>query len=168
MFLVLWRARPCFWFFTPHTRIGTGRNNTSLCCGVEGLPTDSNTKFTNIRRLGTVMTDRPTDMTKLIGAFRYSCERAYKPMSLPSMFHICLSWSSRNSMICNTSTYRSNLTFKGPFIVIYSYNKDALFLNFILVKNSVPSRTRYQTVNITCMTNTNCCEYSIKTPDDGQ
>ena len=23
-------------------------------------------------------------------------------------------------------------------------------------------------VNITSMTNTNCCEYSIKTPDDGQ
>jgi len=30
-----------------------------------------------------------------------------------------------------------NLTFKGPFIVTYSYNKiqqDALFLNFIMVK----------------------------------
>ena len=25
-----------------------------------------------------------------------------------------------------------------------------------------------QTVNITSMTNTNCCEYSIKTHDDGQ
>jgi hypothetical protein len=25
-----------------------------------------------------------------------------------------------------------------------------------------------QTVNVTSMTNTNCCEYSIKTPDDGQ
>jgi len=25
-----------------------------------------------------------------------------------------------------------------------------------------------QTVNITSMTNTNCCEYSIKTPDDGK
>ena len=33
-----------------------------------------------------------------------------------------------------------NLTFRGPCIVIYSYNKsqqDALFLNFILVKNSI-------------------------------
>jgi len=33
-----------------------------------------------------------------------------------------------------------NLTFRGPCIVIYSYNKshrDVLFLNFILVKNSV-------------------------------
>jgi len=32
-----------------------------------------------------------------------------------------------------------NLTFRGPFIVRYSYNKsqqDALFLDFILVKNS--------------------------------
>ena len=32
-----------------------------------------------------------------------------------------------------------NLTFRGPCIVIYSYNKsqqDELFLNFILVKNS--------------------------------
>ena len=27
---------------------------------------------------------------------------------------------------------------------------------------------RQQTVNITSMTNTNCCEYSVKTPDDGQ
>jgi len=35
--------------------------------------------------------------------------------------------------------YNSNLTFRGPCIVIYSYNKsqqDAIFLNFILVKNS--------------------------------
>jgi len=32
-----------------------------------------------------------------------------------------------------------NMTFRGPCVVIYSYNKsqqDALFLNFILVKNS--------------------------------
>jgi len=32
----------------------------------------------------------------------------------------------------------------------------------------VPFRPREQTVNITSMTNTYCCEYSIKTPDDGQ
>jgi len=25
-----------------------------------------------------------------------------------------------------------------------------------------------QTVNITSMTNTYCCEYSVETPDDGQ
>jgi len=40
-----------------------------------------------------------------------------------------------------------NLTFVGPCIVTYSYNKsqlDALFLNFILVKNS------------TCFGQTNC------------
>ena len=39
--------------------------------------------------------------------------------------------------MCLTFT---NLTFRGPCIVIYSYNKskqDALFLNFILVKNSL-------------------------------
>jgi len=33
----------------------------------------------------------------------------------------------------------TNLTFRGPCIVIYPYNKsqkDALFLNFILAKNS--------------------------------
>jgi hypothetical protein len=38
----------------------------------------------------------------------------------------------------NMSTF-ATLTFRGPCIVIYSYNKsqqDALFLNFILVKNS--------------------------------
>jgi len=92
------------------------------------------------------------------------------------------------------------LTFRGPCIVIYSYNKDqgdAQFLNFILVKNSTcfgqtycpssgvlilysqqlvfviqvmltVSRPRQQRVNMTSMTNTNCCEYSFKTPDDGQ
>jgi len=30
------------------------------------------------------------------------------------------------------------------------------------------NRLRQQAVNITSMTNTSCCEYSIKTPDDGQ
>ena len=78
-----------------------------------------------------------------------------------------------------------------------SYNKsqlDALLLNFILVKNSAGFGQTYcpssgvlvlysqqlvfvilvmltvcqQTVNITSMTNTYCCEYSIKTPDDGK
>jgi hypothetical protein len=37
------------------------------------------------------------------------------------------------------STRSSFLTFKGPCIMIYAYNKsqqDALFLNFILIKNS--------------------------------
>jgi len=98
---------------TPYTRIGMGRHNTSLCCDVEGLPTDSNTNFTNILGLGTVITDRPTDMTKLIGAFSYSCERAYKPLPLPSTsFHIRLSWSSRNSMVCNTSICRLYFTFE--------------------------------------------------------
>ena len=80
--------------------------------------------------------------------------------------------------------------------MIYCYNKseqDALFLNFILVKNSIcfgqifcPSSgvlilysqqlvfvilvmlSVSQTDNITSTTNTSCCEYSIKTPDDGQ
>jgi len=38
-----------------------------------------------------------------------------------------------------TGTKFTNLTFRGPCIVIYYYNKsqrDALFLKFILVKNS--------------------------------
>jgi hypothetical protein len=75
--------------------------------------------------------------------------------------------------------------------VIYSSDKnkkDALFLNFILVKNStcfeqtyclssgvliLDCRTSYVDCLLAvrihnCMTNTNCCEYSIKTPDDGQ
>ena len=89
------------------------------------------------------------------------------------------------------------LTFKGSCIVIYSYNKsqqDALFHNFILVKNSTCLGQIYssssgvltlysqelvffrlvmlsvcqQTLSITGMTNTSCCEYSTKTPDDGQ
>jgi len=113
MSLVVWRARPCFWFFTTHTRIGARPHNTSPCCWVEWLPTYSNTNFTKIRRLGTVMTRRPTDMTKLIGTFRYSCEHAYKPLSLPSTsFHIRLSWSSLNSMSCNMSIWRLYLTFE--------------------------------------------------------
>jgi len=82
------------------------------------------------------------------------------------------------------------LTFRGPCIVIYSYNKsqkDALFLNFILVKNSIcfgqtyyPSpvvlilysqqlvfvvlvmlSVCYHTVNINSMIYTKCYEYSI-------
>jgi len=53
------------------------------------------------------------------------------------------------------------LTLKGPCIVIYSYNKsqgDALFLRMTSLADS----------HITSMTNTNCSEYNIKTPDDGQ
>ena len=79
----------------------------------------------------------------------------------------------------------------------FFYNKsqeDALFLNLILVNIStcfgqtycpssgvlilysqqqvfailVTLTVRQQTVSITCMTNTYCCEYSIKTHDDGQ
>jgi len=87
-----------------------------------------------------------------------------------------------------------NLTFRGPCIVIYSYYKsqqDALFLNFILIKNSAcfgqtycPSSgvlilvlysqqiksapTSLQTVNKIVINTNNCCEYSIKTPDDRQ
>jgi hypothetical protein len=80
--------------------------------------------------------------------------------------------------------------------VIYSYNKcqrDALFHKFILVKNATgfgqiycsPSgvSTLYTqqgichasyvdsqlvTFNMTSMTNTYCCVYSVETPDDGQ
>jgi hypothetical protein len=113
------------------------------------------------------------------------------------------------------------LTFGGPCIVIYSYNKsqrDALSLNFILVKNSTcfgqtycPSpgvlilysqqlvfvillavflyillyniaalvlhsfslvfsywHVCFASWALTNLTNTNCCEYSIQAPDDGQ
>ena len=59
-----------------------------------------------------------------------------------------------------------------------SYNKSqqhALFLNFILVKNST-FRTDIMSIirnlntvfTATRMANTSSCEYSIKTPDDGQ
>jgi hypothetical protein len=44
-----------------------------------------------------------------------------------------------------------HLTFSGPCIVIYSYNrsqKDALFLNFILIYNST-STDQYSTINTT-------------------
>ena len=81
--------------------------------------------------------------------------------------------------------------------MIHSYNgsqQDALFLNFILINNSTCFGQTYcpssgvliqysQQVHSyvdclvvrsladsqhTSMTNTSCCEYSIKTPDDGQ
>ena len=89
-----------------------------------------------------------------------------------------------------------NVTFRGLCIVIYSYNKsqrDALFLKFILVKNTTcfgqiyyPSSgalilyshqlvfvilvmlTVYSRGQDGQSTNTCCCEYSINTPDDGQ
>jgi len=43
------------------------------------------------------------------------------------------------SMRKNLYSFVPNLTFRGPYIVIYSYNEsqqDALILNFILAKNS--------------------------------
>jgi hypothetical protein len=64
--------------------------------------------------------------------------------------------------------------------VIYSHNKsqrDALFLKFILIMYSTCFRHIYcpstglmlvMTVNITSMTDTYCCVYSVGTPDDGQ
>jgi len=57
------------------------------------------------------------------------------------------------------------------------YNKsqrDALFLKYILVKNSTCFGQIYcyiltsLAVNITSMTNAYCCVYSVETPDDGQ
>jgi hypothetical protein len=84
------------------------------------------------------------------------------------------------------------LTFWGPCFVIYSYDRsqqDALFLNFILTYNSTYFGQTYcpssgllilysqqlvfvilfmLAVNVNSMTYTSCCEYSIKTPDDGQ
>jgi len=71
-----------------------------------------------------------------------------------------------------------NLTFRGPCIVIYSYNKsqrDALFLNFIGKELSMfwtdllsIIRSLNTVFTAISMTNTCCREYSIKTPDDGQ
>ena len=48
--------------------------------------------------------------------------------------------------LLNLKTTQNNLTFTGPYIVIYYYNKsqqDALFLNFIMVKNSTCFRQIY-------------------------
>jgi hypothetical protein len=42
------------------------------------------------------------------------------------------------------------------------------FYLYWLSASEVRSQPRQQTVNINSMTNTNCCKYSIKTPDDGQ
>jgi len=52
---------------------------------------------------------------------------------------VCHIRFSKNQHITRFYTNFMILTFRGPCIVIYSYNKshrDALFLNFILVKNS--------------------------------
>ena len=55
------------------------------------------------------------------------------------------------------------------------YNKnqwDALFLKFIFDKELYTFRTDLlyiiMSLNITSMTNTYCCVYSVETPDDGQ
>ena len=56
----------------------------------------------------------------------------------------------KNFSVMNLITnFDDILTFSGTGIVIYS----------------TPTSLA---VNISSMTNTNCCEYSIKTPDDGQ
>ena len=55
--------------------------------------------------------------------------------STPNMGWLVL-WGTRGSQ---TQSRKTNLTFRGPCIVIYSYNesqRDELFLNFILVNNS--------------------------------
>jgi len=60
--------------------------------------------------------------------------------------------------------------------VLDSYNKsqrDAVFLKFILLKNSAcllarSALTSLADSNVTSTTNTCCYVYSIKTPDDGQ
>jgi hypothetical protein len=52
--------------------------------------------------------------------------------------------------------------------VIYSYNKsqrDALFLKFILIKNST---LLVDSPHVTSMKNTYRCLYSVEAPDDGQ
>jgi len=55
---------------------------------------------------------------------------------------------AKKTLMCHVialfETEVTNLTFTGPCIVIYSYNKsqqDSLFINFILVKNSTFFRT---------------------------
>jgi hypothetical protein len=77
----------------------------------------------------------------------------------------------------STSSFPSTMCF-NQFCLFFSnfntcsYNKsqqDALFLEFILVRNSTCFRQIYQqTVNSTSMTNTYYFVYSVETPDDGQ
>jgi len=49
------------------------------------------------------------------------------------------------------------MTFTGSRIVIYSYNKSQRDASIL---------TSLADSQHNCMTNTYCCEYSIKTPDD--
>jgi hypothetical protein len=42
------------------------------------------------------------------------------------------------------------------------------YVDCVLARSGIPSQPRQQTVNITSTTNTSCCEYGIKNPDDGQ
>jgi len=63
----------------------------------------------------------------------------------------------------------ANMTFRGPRIVIYSYNKnqgDALFLKFIFDKVLYMFWT--DLLSIISMTNTYCCVHSVEISDDGQ
>jgi len=70
-----------------------------------------------------------------------------------------------------------SLTFRGTCIVIYSYNKIVNKMHYshiYLLKISTYYGQMYCPSSVVLIpysqqiTNTNCCEYSIKTPDDGQ
>jgi hypothetical protein len=68
--------------------------------------------------------------------------RNFSSLSQKSVFSL----GPTQPLSCLVSTRTSFLTFRGPCIMICSYNKsqqDALFLNFILVKDSTCFRQSY-------------------------
>jgi len=70
------------------------------------------------------------------------CSKAHRNKD---RFHT-LSIDTYSKEDCGTRRWMTNLTFRGLFIVMYSYNesqRDALFLKFILIKNSTCFRQIY-------------------------
>ena len=106
----------------------------------------------------------------------FTYRRSWPPGCHHSLFFVVLAWSSR--------ALRSVVT--CHFKVFVSHSSDSRHIKFFFffcklkTKTSrqqsqhiklffdIPSLPRYQPVNITNMTNTNCCEYSINplTPND--
>ena len=52
--------------------------------------------------------------------------------------------------------------------VLILYSQQQVFVILVTLPSASEVKTSLADGNITSMTNTYCCEYSIKTPDDGQ
>jgi hypothetical protein len=77
-----------------------------------------------------------------------------------------------STLFAKTSTCFGHIYCLSPEVLIL-YSQQLVFVVLVMLtvcwrRQDGISRRRQQTVNITSMTNTSCCEYSIKTLDNGQ